>query len=123
MHKRKGDCDMIGCPICNDNKPRMTTEEILADYNNLPVDISAVEWVLADAYAQLQKENEELRVELWQAKGALGYPVPGHIPCSTTLKCGMCEARAIAERDGKDYSDLLAPLYNALAKIKAKGEL
>jgi hypothetical protein len=37
-------------------------------------------------------EIARLRTENWQLKGALGYPVPGHIRESTEFKCGMCEA-------------------------------
>lgn len=36
---------------------------------------------------------EVLQTENWQLKGALGYPVPGHI-MPGPFKCGMCEARA-----------------------------
>jgi hypothetical protein len=39
-------------------------------------------------------EIERLTLENWQLKGALGYPVPGHIPCGD-FKCGLCEARAL----------------------------
>lgn len=38
------------------------------------------------------REVERLRLENWQLKGALGYPVPGDIPCGD-FKCGLCEAR------------------------------
>lgn len=38
------------------------------------------------------KEIERLRIENWQLKGALGYPVPGNIPTGD-FKCGLCEAR------------------------------
>jgi hypothetical protein len=42
-------------------------------------------WDIAD-------EIEHLRIENWQLKGALGYEVPGHIPCGD-FKCGLCEAK------------------------------
>lgn len=38
-------------------------------------------------------EINRLKVENWQLKGELGYPVPGHIPPGP-FKCGLCEARA-----------------------------
>ena len=38
-------------------------------------------------------EIERLKIENWQLKGALGYEVPGNIPCGD-FKCGLCEARA-----------------------------
>jgi hypothetical protein len=41
-----------------------------------------------------QAEIERLTIELWQAKGALGYSVPGNIPCGNFV-CGLCEAKAI----------------------------
>jgi hypothetical protein len=53
-------------------------------------------------------EIERLRLENWQLKGALGYPVPSDIP-EGPFKCGLCDARAKAlevrgwteeERDG-----------------------
>lgn len=37
-------------------------------------------------------EIERLRLENWQLRGALGYPVPGDIPPGD-FKCGLCEAR------------------------------
>lgn len=40
----------------------------------------------------LLRENEQLTLENWQLKGALGYPVPGDIP-EGTFKCGFCETR------------------------------
>lgn len=37
MHKSKGDCDMIGCPICNDqppaDRPNETVERVLMAKN------------------------------------------------------------------------------------------
>jgi HAMP domain-containing protein len=40
----------------------------------------------------LRCENEQLRTENWQLKGALGYEVPSDIPCGD-FKCGLCEAK------------------------------
>ncbi len=40
-----------------------------------------------------EAEINRLTIENWQLKGALGYPVPGHIPESTEFKCGLCDAR------------------------------
>ncbi len=37
-------------------------------------------------------EIERLMIENWQLKGALGYEVPGDIPCGE-FKCGLCEAK------------------------------
>ncbi len=34
----------------------------------------------------------DLKIENWQLKGALGYEVPGQIPCGD-FKCGLCEAK------------------------------
>lgn len=42
--------------------------------------------------AALRAEIGRLRVENWQLKGALGYPVPSHIP-EGDFKCGLCDAR------------------------------
>lgn len=40
-----------------------------------------------------EAEIERLRIENWQLKGALGYPVPADIPESKEFKCGLCDAR------------------------------
>ena len=40
----------------------------------------------------LLAEIERLTTENWQLKGALGYPVPGHI-MEGDFKCGLCEAK------------------------------
>ena len=45
---------------------------------------------------ELRAEVERLRVENWQLKGALGYPVPGHIMDNSDFKCGLCEAKTIS---------------------------
>jgi hypothetical protein len=50
----------------------------------------------------LRTEIARLRVENWQLKGALGYPVPGDIP-QGDFHCGMCAVRA-SER-GPQISD------------------
>lgn len=47
------------------------------------------------ACAVSNAEIERLRLENWQLKGALGYPVPGDIP-QGDFKCGLCEARSVA---------------------------
>ena len=53
-----------------------------------------------DRIDEIIDEIERLRIENWQLKGALGYPVPADIPESTEFKCGLCEARRIdAEND------------------------
>lgn len=41
----------------------------------------------------LNEELERLQVENWQLRGALGFPVPGHIP-EGSFKCGLCDAKA-----------------------------
>jgi hypothetical protein len=46
-----------------------------------------------DYIKQLKEESEMWRVKYHQAMGALGYPVPGDIPCGE-IKCGLCEAKA-----------------------------
>jgi hypothetical protein len=45
------------------------------------------------------KEIERLRIENWQLKGALGYPVPGNIP-EGDFKCGLCDARRTSQSSG-----------------------
>ena len=50
----------------------------------------------SDIMREAADEIERLTLENWQLKGALGYPVPGHIP-NGDFKCGMCEARALAD--------------------------
>jgi hypothetical protein len=56
-------------------------------------------------------EVERLRLENWQLKGALGYPVPGDIP-QGNFKCGMCEPRAKdnarLRKDQEEWSKLAA---------------
>ena len=45
--------------------------------------------------AVIERKNAEikrLRLENWQLKGALGYPVPSDIP-EGNFKCGLCDAR------------------------------
>jgi hypothetical protein len=43
-------------------------------------------------YCDLQETIESLELQLNQAMGALGYPVPGHIP-EGNLKCGLCTSK------------------------------
>ena len=47
----------------------------------------------ADEIEAARREIERLRIENWQLKGELGYPVPADIPPSTEFKCGLCEAK------------------------------
>ena len=48
----------------------------------------------ASVMTDLKAEIVRLALENWQLKGALGYPVPGHIP-NGDFKCGLCEAKHI----------------------------
>jgi hypothetical protein len=50
----------------------------------------------------LRERIEQLEIQLHQARGALGYPVPGHIP-EGDMKCGLCEdkRRRIIEADAQ----------------------
>jgi hypothetical protein len=45
-------------------------------------------------FTEAADEIERLRIENWQLKGALGYPVPGDVP-EGNFKCGLCEAKTI----------------------------
>jgi hypothetical protein len=49
---------------------------------------------LVTEYDKLRAEIGRLTLENWQLKGALGYEVPGNIPCGY-FKCGLCEAKTI----------------------------
>lgn len=51
--------------------------------------------VLSRQFDALEAEVARLRIENWQLRGALGYPVPGDVP-EGPFKCGLCEARQIA---------------------------
>ncbi len=65
---------------------------------------------LADAYAVLVIDQQALRIENWQLKGALGYEVPADIPCGD-FKCGLCEAKSIElDQVRKNSMDLLGQL-------------
>jgi hypothetical protein len=57
-------------------------------------DYDALEAKLTEALA----ERDALNIEVWQCRGALGYPVPGYIKEDTNLRCGMCDAKT-KERD------------------------
>lgn len=46
----------------------------------------------AEAREYWHQRAQKLELENWQLKGALGYPVPGHIP-EGPFKCGLCGAR------------------------------
>jgi hypothetical protein len=37
-------------------------------------------------------EIKRLEIENWQLRGALGYPVPGHITPNNKFRCGVCDA-------------------------------
>jgi len=43
---------------------------------------------------RMREMLDRVILENWQLKGALGYPVPGHIP-NGDFKCGLCEAKHI----------------------------
>ena len=64
-------------------------------------------------------EIERLEIENWQLKGALGYEVPGHIPCGD-FKCGLCEAKTTSllatEADNAKLRAALQTANDALAK-------
>lgn len=54
---------------------------------------------------KLKEEIRGLEIQLHQARGALGYPVPGDIP-EGDFKCGLCEAKAkrILEAEAKIHT-------------------
>lgn len=58
----------------------------------------------------------DLKIENWQLRGALGYEVPGDIPCGD-FKCGLCEAKA-ADIELKDKC--IEELYGAIGEHKAE---
>lgn len=69
------------------------------DYYGYEKDNQELGWEAACEYKQkeiekLQAENEEIKIQLWQALGAMGYPTPGHIP-EGEYKCGLCESKAL----------------------------
>jgi hypothetical protein len=55
---------------------------------------------------RLATRNKDLEEKLWQATGALGYPVPGHIKETGEYKCGLCESKAkiIVEVEAQRYA-------------------
>lgn len=46
-----------------------------------------------DQAFRLASEKKELETKLYQALGAMGYPVPGDIP-EGNYRCGLCESKA-----------------------------
>jgi len=42
----------------------------------------------------MDNELERLQEENWQLRGALGYPVPGHIR-EGNFRCMLCEAKTV----------------------------
>ncbi len=54
----------------------------------------------------------DLKIENWQLRGALGYEVPGQIPCGD-FKCGLCEAKANDIERAREYAtNLLVSFVN-----------
>lgn len=84
-----------------------------------PLDID--EWkAKADA---AEAEIARLKVENWQLKGTLGYPIPGNISPGD-FKCGLCEARAQPPAVGEDVRGKIGrELYIALERLGAKADL
>lgn len=60
-------------------------------------------------------ENERLTVENWQLKGALGYEVPGDIPCGD-FKCGLCDAKTIEVNETRAENKRLRAIVDGQAK-------
>lgn len=46
-----------------------------------------------DSLAVAQELLHHYRIENWQLKAALGYPVPEFVPETDQFKCGFCDAR------------------------------
>ena len=102
----------------SDKKPRTFTLHLLDGYfvegptlstkNTLGV-------VDAAAYAQLQKEKEELKDKLYHATRNAETK---WYEQNEDLKLEIARCREIAERDGKDYSDLLAKLKLAVEALE-----
>jgi hypothetical protein len=67
------------------------------------------------ALRRISKENIELQLRLHQAMGALGYPVPGHVP-ESDLKCGMCSSKE------KDYQEKKIELSTMISAFKMLAE-
>jgi hypothetical protein len=60
----------------------------------------------------LNEELERLRIENWQLKGALGYPMPGNVP-ESDFKCGLCEAKEREVLELRAVQDFILRLYGA----------
>ena len=54
---------------------------------------------------KIEEEKKYLEIQLHQARGALGFPVPGDIP-EGDIKCGLCQAKEkrIIEAEASRYS-------------------
>lgn len=57
MHNRKGDCDMIGCPICNELSPRNLSIKKITDTE---IDLAFENVSLEDKYTDALKMCEEM---------------------------------------------------------------
>lgn len=67
-----------------------------ADNSRLYQEVSRLNTHITKHDAELDRLTgrvADLKIENWQLKGALGYEVPGQIPCGD-FKCGLCEAKA-----------------------------
>lgn len=93
------------------------------------INVPIIHVIEHSAYLAVKQELDAARVELWQAKGALGYPVPGHIPCGDFV-CGLCDAKSkqLAEKDAEivnsnkfaqDQEDRLADAKAQIADYEA----
>jgi hypothetical protein len=60
----------------------------------------------------LNEELERLRIENWQLKGALGYPMPGDVP-EGNFKCGLCDATAREVSELRAVQDFILRLFGA----------
>jgi hypothetical protein len=58
----------------------------------------------------LNEELERLRIENWQLKGALGFPMPGNIP-EGSFKCGMCDAKNMEMLELRAVQDFILRLF------------
>ena len=91
------------------------------------------DWEERGAAAELRAEIErltgrlaDLKIENWQLKGALGYEVPGQIPCGD-FKCGLCEAKhneierlqRADERWREDYREARAEIERLRGEIES----
>jgi len=65
-----------------------------------------------------QREIEELKKENWQLKGALGYEVPGDVPCGD-FHCGMCRAKEEElEETEQNYQQALVVIAEFREEVK-----